>query len=151
MTRAARDCVRQVAAAEVLSLRHSVLRAGLPPDTARFAGDEEPESRHFGAYRGSQLVGVATLLVRAEPSRPGVPALQLRGMATLPEVRGEGFGAELAAACVAEAALRGVSLVWCNARLSAAGFYARQGFERDSETFEVAGIGPHVRMLRAAP
>ena len=40
--------------------------------------------------------------------------------------------------------------VWCNARLSAAGFYERVGFGRVGGVFEIAGIGPHAVMTIAA-
>jgi predicted GNAT family N-acyltransferase len=146
MSGAEAPSVRRVAAADVIDLRHAVLRPGRPRESARFEGDEDEGTRHFGAFRGGALVGVATLL-----GRPAEPAFQLRGMATLPGVRGTGHGAALVRACVEEAARAGAALLWCNARLAAAGFYQRYGFAREGEGFEIAGIGPHVRMLRRVP
>jgi hypothetical protein len=39
--------------------------------------------------------------------------------------------------------------VWCNARSPARGFYEREGFTIEGDTFEIAGIGPHFLMARA--
>ena len=42
----------------------------------------------------------------------------------------------------------GGSLLWCNARVSAAGFYARQGFAVHGEQFVDDRGVPHLRMWR---
>jgi predicted GNAT family N-acyltransferase len=39
--------------------------------------------------------------------------------------------------------------IWCNARVSAMGFYRKAGWTVESEEFEIEGVGPHVRMLWA--
>jgi predicted GNAT family N-acyltransferase len=38
--------------------------------------------------------------------------------------------------------------VWCNARVDAAGFYRRYGFEAEGGVFDLLAIGPHVVMRR---
>ncbi len=53
--------VRLITAGETLPLRHAILRAGLPRETAIFPGDEAESSRHFGAFLEGKLVGVATI------------------------------------------------------------------------------------------
>ena len=45
-------------------------------------------------------------------------------------------------------AARGGDLVWCDARTTAAGFYAHFGFTVVTEPFDKPGIGPHVGMLK---
>jgi predicted GNAT family N-acyltransferase len=72
-------------------------------------------------------------------------------MATDPEVRGAGFGAALLAGCLDAVAEAGGSELWCNARMTAVGFYRRAGFEVVSDEFDVPGIGPHVVMTRPVP
>ncbi len=138
--------VRRVAAADVRPLRQQVLRPGRPFAETVFPGDEDAGTAHFAAFRGAELLAVATLLDAPHPERPGVAACQVRGMASHPIVRGGGFGAAVLAACLAEARARGAALVWCNAREPAVGFYRRAGFATIGERFEIAGIGPHFRM-----
>ena len=70
-------------------------------------------------------------------------------MATDDDVRGAGFGTALLAASIEHVAAAGGTELWCNARLVAAAFYRRAGFDVVSEEFEVAGIGPHVVMARS--
>jgi predicted GNAT family N-acyltransferase len=72
-------------------------------------------------------------------------------MATDPAVRGAGAGRALLAEGLARVAARGGDLVWCDARVSAAGFYERQGFAVVTQPFDKPGIGPHVGMLRDLP
>jgi len=138
--------VRPITAAETLPLRMSVLRPNRPVDVARFPEDDAPTTRHFGAFRDGQLVGIASLLRAEMPERPGMPAIQLRGMATAPEVRGQGFGRALILACLAFAREHGRPLLWCNARTGAVGFYRKLGFEIVGTEFIVPDVGPHFRM-----
>ncbi len=143
--------IRPITAAETLDLRHTILRAGLPRETAIFPGDDAPSSRHFGAFRDGLLVGVATMHyvpLLDQPDHEG-SAFQVRGMATAEEVRGTGAGSALLAECIAEARRAGVNWLWCNARTPALGFYARHGFKIQGGVFDIPTAGPHVRMLRA--
>ena len=139
---------RRIAAADVRPLRQLVLRPGRPFAETAFPGDAAPGAAHFGAFRGGELLAVATLLDAPHPERAGERACQVRGMASHPSVRGGGFGAAALAACVAEARARGAVLVWCNAREAALGFYLRAGFVATGERFEIPGVGPHFRAYR---
>jgi GNAT superfamily N-acetyltransferase len=133
--------------AEIMALRHAVLRPGLPLAAAAFEGDDEPTTRHFGAFLPSrETVGCLSLVRR--PWR-GAPAHQLRGMATAPAHAGRGIGrALLDMAARAVEAESGLRLLWCNARTQAAGFYQRVGWEVVSGPFEIEGVGPHYLMRR---
>ena len=143
--------IRRITAEETIPLRHPILRAGLARETAIFPGDEAGSSIHLGAFaEDGQLVGVATLHYVPLLDRPDFDsAFQLRGMATAPEVRGQGAGSALVEACVVAAREAGARWVWCNARTPAAGFYSRHGFKITGGIFEIPTAGPHVRMLRA--
>lgn len=141
--------VRPVTAAETWPLRLAVLRPHRPLAAAQFPGDDLPTTRHFGAFRGTALLGIASLFRAEFPDHPGVPALQLRGMATAPEVRGAGFGQALVGACVAYAREQPVKLLWCNARTSALGFYGKLGWEISGSEFDVPDVGPHFHMWRS--
>ena len=53
--------IRAISTAETLPLRLSVLRPGRPVESAHFAGDDSPGTRHFGAFREGRLLGIASL------------------------------------------------------------------------------------------
>ena len=138
--------VRVITAAETWPLRQAVLRPGRPAAAAQFPADDAPATKHFGAFRGTSLVGIASLFRAEMPEQPGVSAFQLRGMATAPEVRGQGFGRALILTCLAYARDNQAQLFWFNARTVALGFYRKLGFEIIGEEFEVPDVGPHFRM-----
>lgn len=140
--------VKRIQAAETRPLRHAVLRAGKPFETTIWPGDDAPETVHFGLYAGGIPQGVVSLYPHApEQCVDGGEAWQLRGMAVLPECRGQGYGGQLMNACKAFLQARPNAFVWCNARASAAGFYEKSGFLRQGEAFDLPGIGPHYRMI----
>jgi GNAT superfamily N-acetyltransferase len=143
--------IRRASLADILDLRHRILRAGLPREAANFPGDELPTSRHYGAFvlNDSQAgaVGCATFHLN---QWEGEPAWQLRGMATAEQFRRRGLGRAMLALADRElpGEAAGPSLFWCNARVPAVGFYELLGWKVMSESFEIPTAGPHVRMVR---
>ena len=134
--------LRRATIDEILDVRHAVLRPGLPLDTARFEGDDELATRHFGAFlpAGENVACISCM----RRSRAGLNAWQVRGMATRADLTGQGIGTALLGFAVA--ALRedaGPRLLWCNARVSAMGFWERAGWVIASDVFDIAGVGPH--------
>src|SRR5690606_36785841 len=127
----------------------AILRPNRPREAALFDGDDLPTTKHFGAFRFGELVGIASLFLAECPELPVLkPAMQLRGMATTPEVRGQGFGRALVMACLAHAQQNAMRLLWCNARCEAAEFYRKLQFEIVGDQFEIPDVGPHFRMFR---
>lgn len=146
-----RPVTRAVTAEEIRPLRHRVLRPGQAFSETLYVGDGLVDTVHLAAFDGDRIVGTASLYREA---RPGGPASgwRLRGMATDPDVRGRGFGAAVLVASIAHVAAAGGGELWCNARMTAVGFYRRAGFEIVGDEFDVPGIGPHVVMtLAVAP
>lgn len=141
--------IRILTAAETHPLRLAILRVGMPPESAIFPGDDAPDTRHFGAFENGALTGIATILRAPLPEQPAVAAAwQLRGMATVPAVRGRGCGLALLDACAAYVRENGGAILWCNARTPALGFYRKAGFETIGGEFEIPTAGPHFRMMR---
>ena len=134
--------VLEVPPERVQPLRHQVLRPGLPFETAVWARDQPPESRHFAALdlRG-RVVGVASFYPEPTPLAPGEPAWQLRGMAVELQSQGHGVGRlvlrEALATLLASDPRR---VVWCNARVGAIGFYEHLGFRAHGEPFLVPNV-----------
>lgn len=139
--------IRQVSAEEIRPLRHRILRPSQAFEETVYPDDDGPDTVHLGALDGKRLVGIASLY---REDRAGGPSggWRLRGMATDDDVRGVGFGAALLGACIGHVATESGAELWCNARMSAVGFYRRNDFEVLSDEFDVAGIGPHVVMAR---
>ena len=130
--------------AALYDLRARVLRRGRPPEESRFPGDEAEGTAHLGAFAAGRCVGVVTLL--REPQGTGAPReMRLRGMAVEPEMQGRGVGAALLRRAHEMAAGAGLE-IWCNARMSAVGFYEKQGWTREGEPFDIPAIGPHTVM-----
>jgi predicted GNAT family N-acyltransferase len=139
--------VAEVPAEAGYPLRRAILR----PDGGEpaWAGDEDPRTVHLGARTADgRLVGVVRCSPAPCPYRAGARApWQLRGMATDPTVRGTGAGRALVADGLARVAAAGGDLVWCDARVPAAGFYERMGFTVVTGEFDKPGIGPHIGMV----
>jgi ribosomal protein S18 acetylase RimI-like enzyme len=139
--------VRPITTGDTLALRHLVLRPDKPAEALVYPGDDAPGTLHVAARDDAgAIVGIATVSEEPHPRDPRPGDWRIRGMATAPEIRGRGIGAELLRACVDHARERGGTRVWCNARTPAIGLYERAGFVVESEEFEIAGIGPHVVM-----
>jgi GNAT superfamily N-acetyltransferase len=145
--------IRRVGVEKILDLRHRILRAGLPPESARFEGDEAETTLHFAAYElapsgraGEQVIGCLSLMLN---SFEGESAWQLRGMAVEEGLQQRGLGRQLLtqAEAAAESEDR-ARLLWCNARVPAAGFYQKHGWAIVSEVFEIPTAGPHVKMSK---
>jgi ribosomal protein S18 acetylase RimI-like enzyme len=143
--------VDEVAAELTYALRQAVLR----PDgqDVAWAGDDDATSFHLAArLPDGRVVGVVRFSPAPCPWRPDARApWQLRGMATDPEVRGAGAGRALLAEGLRRAAARGADLVWCHARVTAAGFYERMGFAVVTQRYEKPPIGAHVGMVIGLP
>jgi predicted GNAT family N-acyltransferase len=142
--------VSEVAAEVTYELRGAVLRPNGGEVT--WAGDEDAATFHLAARDGDQVVGVVRFSPTPCPWRPLARApWQLRGMATSVAARGSGAGRALIDHGLAQVAARGGDLVWCDARVAAAGFYERMGFTVVTDEFDKPGIGPHVGMVIEVP
>jgi predicted GNAT family N-acyltransferase len=143
--------VDEVPAEVTYPLRRAVLRPG--GGNLLWAGDEDPATFHLAARApDGTVVGVVRFSPAPCPWRGDARApWQLRGMATGAAARGTGAGRALVAEGLARVAARGGDLVWCDARVTAAGFYARTGFAVVTGEFDKPGIGAHVGMLIDVP
>jgi GNAT superfamily N-acetyltransferase len=132
------------------ALRRQVLRPGQPWSSVAHDYDTWPDTFHVAAFgpRG-EVAACASFHPDTAPHRPAAAAdstWRLRAMASLPEVRGQGYGAAALRYGIAEVRRRGGTLLWCNARSGAVGFYERLGFSIVGDEFDIAPIGPHYVM-----
>lgn len=121
------------------ALRQEVLRPH--QSVAELASHEPPDAFAVGAFDADRLVAVGLVGPEGEPGE-----WRVRGMATLPEFRGQGAGSAVLTALLDHARRQGATAVWANVRTPARTLYARAGLEVVSEEFELLEIGPHLVM-----
>ena len=138
--------IRQVPVEETYRLRQFILRPGRPLSSCQFPNDGEPGVRHFAAYRNNLQIGIVSVYPVTLSNEPA--AWQIRAMAIQPWVRRQGYGLALLHAMENYVLSRGGSLVWCNARTHASGFYQRAGYRLQGESFMIPGVGEHYFMQK---
>ncbi len=134
--------IRQVPAAEIIDLRHRILRPGLPRESAIFPGDESPTAIHLAAFDGAVLIGCATL--HRHPDN----TYQLRGMAVDTTNQRHGIGKLLLAQAERLAVQNAAPKIWANCRTPAVPFYQKQDWQIISEEFTIETAGPHFKMAK---
>ncbi len=140
--------VRCATAEEVWPLRHAVLRVGLPFDTAKFDGDLNDTTLHFGAFDNRNVLCCLSLF---QSTWNDSDAWQLRGMATVATHRRQGFGQKLLMFAMNAASKEKPDWAfWCNARTTAITFYKQAGWSTETDVFDIPTAGPHVRMYYVA-
>ena len=126
--------VRRATVAEIMPLRHAVLRPGYPPEASHYAEDDV--AVHIAGWDDDVLIACATVFADPWPGPPpAADAWRLRGMAVDPSRQGSGVGAQVLSQAVAAAREAGAPLIWANARTTALGFYLRHGWQVAGEEF----------------
>jgi len=151
---AGRIAVRPIDAAQACIVRAEVLRPHWTPVQCSWPMDDDPRTLHFGGFVDGELAGVASFI--AEPHAQLPTNLQvephmwmkLRGMATCTQYQGSGVGSAVLTRGMDELRTRGVSHLWCNARMTALQFYARHGWVTWGEEFDNPPVGPHIVMWK---
>ena len=104
-------------------------KAGKDISTCHFDGDDSEQTLHLGAFVDKRLVSVASFYFNKSTCFDSPGQYQLRGMATLPDFRGQGYSSELLKFGFPLIKRNFCDLVWCNARINAIDFYKKVGFE----------------------
>lgn len=138
--------VLRITPSDTLLLRSQMLRPGKPLSECQFQGDNDEQSFHLGAFVENKLVSVASFYFDKHPDIDEPYQYRLRGMATLPEFQHQGFSKELLRMAFPIIKQNQCKLLWCNARVSAMGFYQKVGFKKVGEEFNIPDIGPHLLM-----
>ena len=148
--------IEAVTTDSILPLRLAVLRDGTPSKDPRYAEDELEGTVHFAAFAPGdatdEIVGTSTWLPRDYPHRPGVPAVQLKGMAVSRDLQSSGIGAALLRHGIDEARRGGAHIVWARARDAALNFYERNGFTVEGDAFmdDATGMSHHMVVTEIA-
>ena len=127
--------VTSVGLTDIMQLRVAVLRKGTPATDCNYPEDAYPDVVHFGIIHEGVAIATSSWFMKECPEKPGVTAMQLKGMAVAESLQGEGLGALLIDAGMALAKERGATIAWARARDSALGFYERLGFVSTGDGF----------------
>jgi GNAT superfamily N-acetyltransferase len=95
--------------------------------------DEDNHGYHFGAFMDNQLVGVVSLFVNGDE-------FQFRKFAVDESKQGKGIGKAMLQHLVNFAINENAKRLWCNARVTAIGFYLKYGFGHTGELFSKNGF-----------
>jgi len=95
--------------------------------------DEDQQGIHFGAFTDNKLVGIISLFQTAT-------SFQFRKLAVLSEYQKMGIGNALLQRVEEFAENEGGAMIWCNARVSAIGFYMKAGYEHTGKLFSKNGF-----------
>jgi len=120
--------VTSVGLSDIMQLRVAVLRKGTPATDCNYPEDLYPDVVHFGIIRDGIAIATSSWFMKECQEKPGVIAMQLKGMAVAENLQGAGLGALLIDAGMALAKERGATIAWARARDSAMGFYEHLGF-----------------------
>ena len=138
--------IRFINAEETYPIRREVLRKNIDLPY-KLEGDFDKDTIHLGAYIDEELVSIVTLINRRKEQLKG-EQFQLRGMGTLSEYRGKGYGKLLVRQSEEYLISIGIQTIWCNARTEAIGFYKSLNYNTIGESFNVPKIGIHYLMYK---
>jgi predicted GNAT family N-acyltransferase len=140
--------VLRISPIDTHSIRQQMLRADFTLEDCVFQGDDEEQTFHLGAFVDNKLVSVASFYYERHHLLPDEHQYRLRGMATLSDFQHRGLSSELLKMAFPIIKQNFCTLLWCNARQSAVGFYQKVGFVAVGDEFEIPGIGIHQMMSR---
>lgn len=112
-------------------IRHEAMYPDLPIDAIKLADD--PNGIHFGLYAKHQLVAVVSLFNVGH-------VYQFRKFATITAEQSKGYGTILLTHVINYVNEMGGQKLWCNARVSATGFYNKFGMMQTDQPYMSNGI-----------
>jgi len=122
------------------ALRDEILRRPLGLSLYDEDLDAEKDQWHFGLFDSQERLCGCVVAVPMDDGQA-----KLRQMAVADDCQGRGLGARIVAELERELASRGVRHIHLHARVSAVGFYEKQGYSVTGGEFVEVTV-PHVRM-----
>ncbi len=127
---------------KALALRDKELRKPLGMKFTEAELKKDEQDVHMGLFEDENVLACLTL------TDTGKGKLKVRQVATDSAQQGKGLGRQLAEAAEQYAREKGYTLLYCNARKTAAPFYEKLGFKIISDEFTEVGI-PHYVMEKS--
>lgn len=123
--------IKAITAVETYALRHSVLWPDKPLSYVQV--EEDDKMTHFGLFVGTECHTVISCHIVGD-------TMQFRKFATAPHMQKKGYGTAMMHHILAYAREKGVTNVWCNARLEKQAFYESFGMCVEGEKFLKEGF-----------
>jgi len=123
--------IKEIDYQTALPIRHEVLWPNKPVSFCKVEGDET--AKHFGVFVKDQLVAVASIYINGTSAR-------LRKFATLPDFQGHGLGSKLIIDILNQLKEQNIEMFWCDARVTAIGFYQKLGMKQQGNEFDKSGV-----------
>lgn len=105
--------------------------------------DDLADTIHSAVRVDGQVVCVSTLSRDASPRNEHQPVWRIRGMATLPDHQGSGYGSQLLLGYIETIASEGGGLLWGDLRIDAVPFYERHGFSVQEDIYATSSGALH--------
>lgn len=138
--------VLRIKAQDAYPIRLKMLRPAGTIEDCIFNGDQDELTFHLGAFVEKKLVSVASFYFERHSNFPDEYQYRLRGMATLSEYQGRGLSSALLKTAFPVIKQNQCTLLWCNAREKAMGYYLKVGFKQFGDFFSLPNIGRHILM-----
>lgn len=116
--------IKNIKASETWDLRHRVMAPNRTFDSIKLAKDDE--GLHFGLFQDKKIISVISLFIEKDNA-------QFRKFATEISEQNKGYGSILLNHVIEESIKNNVKNLWCDARMTALGFYEKFAFEVVSE------------------
>lgn len=142
------NTIKEITAQETFLVRNLVLRLEKPIETCFFDGDNSEQTKHFGYFDNTKIVGVVSVYKNKNAIFKFPNQYQIRGMAILEEFQGNGCGKLLVKHCEDYLISSEANLIWFNARETAVPFYEKLGYTKNGFPFVITDVGIHFLMFK---
>jgi len=140
--------VKEIKPNDCYFIRHQVLWQHKSFDDCGIDIDYQAGAFHLGAFRGDELICVASFFKQSQTKFSEQHQYRLRAMATLYSAQNTGAARELLNTAFQILKAKGQDLLWCDARITAIGFYEKLGFEKLGDSYSIPIIGLHFLMYK---
>ena len=140
--------VKEIKPNNCYSIRHQVLWQHKSFDDCGIDIDDQADAFHLGAFKSDELICVASFFKQSQAKFSEKHQYRLRAMATLSNAQNTGAARALLNTAFQILKVKGQDLLWCDARISATGFYEKLGFEKLGNSYSIPIIGLHYLMYK---
>ena len=120
--------VKEIKPKDCYFIRHQVLWQHKTFDDCGIDIDDHEGAFHLGAYKGDELICVASFFRQSQAKFSEQHQYRLRAMATLSSAQNTGAARALLNTAFKILKDKDQNLLWCDARIIATGFYEKLGF-----------------------
>ena len=140
--------VKEIKPKDCYFIRHQVLWQHKSFDDCGIDIDDQAGAFHLGAYKGDELICVASFFKQSQAKFSEQHQYRLRAMATLSSAQNTGAARALLNTAFKILKDKDQDLLWCEARIIATGFYEKLGFEKLGDSYSIPIIRLHYLMYK---